>query len=132
MSLRLRRNLGYANAMATELFPAASPDVLYLLDLSGFVLRAYHAIQGSLTSPTGEPTQAVYITNNMLEKVVREKRPALMAVAMDSGRETFRKEIYPEYKANRPPSPADLSQQMQRCRQIVDAFNLQVLKQEGV
>ncbi len=118
--------------MATELFPAASPDVLYLLDLSGFVLRAYHAIQGSLTSPTGEPTQAVYITNNMLERVIREKRPQLLCVAMDSGRETFRKEIYPDYKANRPPSPPDLSQQIQRCRDIVDAFGIPVLKQEGV
>lgn len=118
--------------MATALFPPASPDVLYLIDLSGFVLRAYHAIQSALTSPSGEPTQAVFITLNMIEKTVREKRPALLAVAMDSGRETFRKQIYPEYKAHRPPQPADLRQQMRRCEQIVEAFGIPILKQEGV
>jgi DNA polymerase-1 len=118
--------------MATALFPPASPDVLYLIDLSGFVLRAYHAIQSALTSPSGEPTQAVFITLNMIEKTVREKRPALLAVAMDSGRETFRKQIYPEYKAHRPPQPPDLGQQMRRCEQIVEAFGIPILKQEGV
>ncbi len=118
--------------MATALFPPASPDVLYLIDLSGFVLRAYHAIQSALTSPSGEPTQAVFITLNMIEKTVREKRPALLAVAMDSGRETFRKQIFPEYKAHRPPQPPDLSQQMRRCEQIVEAFGIPILKQEGV
>jgi DNA polymerase-1 len=118
--------------MATALFPPASPDVLYLIDLSGFVLRAYHAIQSALTSPSGEPTQAVFITLNMIEKTVREKRPALLAVAMDSGRETFRKQIFPEYKAHRPPQPPDLGQQMRRCEQIVQAFGIPILKEEGV
>jgi DNA polymerase I len=115
----------------TQLFPAAAPDVLYIVDLSSYVLRAYHAI-APLSSPTGEPTHAVHGTVSMLERLVRQCRPALLAIAMDSGRVTFRKEIYDEYKANRPPAPADLKQQMARCEQIVRAFNIPIFKQDGV
>ena len=99
--------------MATELFPAGAADVLYLVDLSSYVLRAYHAI-APLSSPTGEPTHAVHGTVSMLERLLRERRPALFGIAMDSGRATFRKQIYDGYKANRPPAPDDLRQQMQR------------------
>src|SRR5450432_2344768 len=115
----------------TQLFPAAAPDVLYIVDLSSYVLRAYHAI-AELKSPSGEPTHAVHGTVSMLERLVRQCRPALLAIAMDSGRATFRKEIYDAYKANRPPSPADLRQQMARCEQIVRAFNIPIFKQDGV
>ena len=115
----------------TQLFPAAAPDVLYIVDLSSYVLRAYHAI-APLSSPTGEPTHAVHGTVSMLERLVRQCRPALLAIAMDSGRVTFRKEIYEEYKANRPPAPTDLKQQMARCEQIVRAFNIPIFKQDGV
>jgi len=115
----------------TQLFPAAAPDVLYIVDLSSYVLRAYHAI-APLSSPTGEPTHAVHGTVSMLERLVRQCRPALLAIAMDSGRVTFRKEIYDQYKANRPPSPTDLKQQMLRCEQIVRAFNIPIFKQDGV
>jgi len=115
----------------TQLFPAAAPDVLYIVDLSSYVLRAYHAI-APLSSPTGEPTHAVHGTVSMLERLVRQCRPALLAIAMDSGRVTFRKEIYEAYKANRPPAPTDLKQQMARCEQIVRAFNIPIFKQDGV
>ncbi len=115
----------------TQLFPAAAPDVLYIVDLSSYVLRAYHAI-APLSSPSGEPTHAVHGTVSMLERLVRQCRPALLAIAMDSGRVTFRKEIYDEYKANRPPAPQDLKQQMARCEQIVRAFNIPIFKQDGV
>jgi len=115
----------------TQLFPAAAPDVLYIVDLSSYVLRAYHAI-APLSSPTGEPTHAVHGTVSMLERLVRQCRPALLAIAMDSGRVTFRKEIYDAYKANRPPAPTDLKQQMARCEQIVRAFNIPIFKQDGV
>jgi DNA polymerase I len=115
----------------TQLFPAAAPDVLYIVDLSSYVLRAYHAI-APLSSPSGEPTHAVHGTVSMLERLVRQCRPALLAIAMDSGRATFRKEIYDAYKANRPPAPQDLRQQMARCEQIVRAFNIPIFKQDGV
>jgi DNA polymerase-1 len=117
--------------MATELYPAGSSDVVYLVDLSSYVLRAYHAI-APLSSPSGEPTQAVHGTVTMLEKLVRERRPTLFGIAMDSGRETFRREIYSDYKAHRPPSPPDLSPQMARCEAIVRAFAVPVFKLAGV
>ena len=117
--------------MATRLFEPASPGVLYIIDLSGYVFRAYHAI-APLTSPTGEPTHAVFGTVNMLERLVRQQKPALLCVAMDSRKKTFRKEIYPEYKANRPPAPEDLPQQMKRCREIIDAFGISVFQEDGV
>ncbi|HET9955194.1 MAG TPA: 5'-3' exonuclease H3TH domain-containing protein, partial [Polyangiaceae bacterium] len=117
--------------MATELFPAGAADVLYLVDLSSYVLRAYHAV-APLSSPTGEPTHAVHGTVSMLERLLRERRPALFAIAMDSGRATFRKEIYAEYKAHRPPAPDDLKIQMNRLEQIVRAFQVPVLKTDRV
>jgi DNA polymerase I len=118
--------------MPTQLPDAGDPEVLYVVDLSGFVLRAYHAM-GPLNSPvTGEPTHAVYVTVTMLERLVRERRPALLAIAMDSGRATFRREIFPEYKATRPAAPDDLKQQFARCTELVEAFAIPILKQEGV
>jgi len=117
--------------MGTPLFPPADPGVLYLVDLSSYLLRAYHAI-GELSSPSGEPTNATFGTVTMLERLVRERRPALLGVAMDSGRDTFRRELYPEYKATRPPAPEDLKIQFGRCQQILEAFAIPVLKQAGV
>lgn len=114
----------------TALFPAGEPDVLYIVDLSGYVFRAYHAI-APLTSPSGEPTQAVFGTVNMLERLVRQRRPSLLAVAMDSPTPTFRKEIFAGYKAHRPPPPPDLAPQMRRCREIVDAFAIPIFQKDG-
>ncbi|HMJ15804.1 MAG TPA: DNA polymerase I [Polyangiaceae bacterium] len=117
--------------MATQLFAAGAEDVLYVIDLSSYMLRAYHAI-APLSNAAGEPTHAVYGTVTMLERLVRERQPRFLVVAMDSGRITFRKEIYDAYKANRPPAPADLKTQMARCEEIVRAFSIPILKQDGV
>jgi DNA polymerase I len=117
--------------MATRLFPPGSEDVIYVVDLSSYVLRAYHAV-APLSSPSGEPTGAVHGMVNMLERMLRERSPRLMAVALDAGRETFRREIYPEYKAHRPPSPDDLRSQLQRAEQIVLGYHAAIYKQEGV
>ncbi|MGE0322320.1 MAG: DNA polymerase I [Polyangiaceae bacterium] len=117
--------------MATRLFEAGDPDVLYIIDLSGYVFRSYHAI-APLTSPSGEPTHAVFGTVNMLERLVRQCRPSMLAVAMDAKRGNFRTQIYPQYKANRPPAPEDLKQQMQRCGEVIAAFNIPILIEDGV
>ncbi len=109
----------------TALFSAGDPEVLYVVDLSSYLLRAYHAI-AELKNSKGEPTNATYGTVTMLERLVRERRPQLMAIAMNSGRDTFRREIYAEYKATRPPAPDDLKHQMHRAGQIVEAFAIPV------
>jgi DNA polymerase I len=116
--------------MPTALFEAAADDVLYLVDLSGYVFRAYHAI-APLTSPSGEPTQAVFGTVNMLERLVRQCRPKRFAVAMDSRTMTFRKEVYPQYKATRPPPPPDLKQQMVRVSEVIEAFPIPCFQLDG-
>lgn len=105
-------------------------DVVYLLDLSSYVFRAYHAIR-PLTSSTGEPTNAVMGTMAMLDKVLAERQPRRFAVVMDSRTKTFRKEIDPAYKATRPPAPEDLKQQMTRCDELVRAHGLPVLQRDG-
>jgi DNA polymerase-1 len=117
--------------MVSRLFEPGAPDVLYVVDVSGYVFRAYHALP-PLTSPSGEPTHAVYGTVTMLEKLIRERSPALMAVAMDAGKRTFRNELYSEYKAHRPEAPPDLRQQMRRVEQLLNAFELPIFVQPGV
>jgi DNA polymerase-1 len=117
--------------MVSRLFEPGARDVLYVVDVSGYVFRAYHAIT-PLTSPSGEPTHAVYGTVIMLERLLKQCDPALLAVAMDSGKQTFRKELYPEYKAHRPEAPPDLRQQMQRVEQVLGALNVPVFVQPGV
>ncbi len=117
--------------MPATLPPPGAPDVLYLVDLSGYVFRAYHAI-APLSSSKGEPTHAVMGTVSMLQKVVADRKPHSLAVAMDSKGPTFRHELDARYKANRPPPPPDLSQQMMRCEQIVRAYNIPVFQKNGL
>ncbi|MGH7269022.1 MAG: DNA polymerase I, partial [Polyangiaceae bacterium] len=106
-------------------------DVLYLIDLSGYVFRAYHGLP-PLSSSRGEPTHAVLGTVNMLQKVVAERKPHMFAVAMDSKGPTFRHAMDERYKATRPPAPPDLSQQMARVEQIVRAWDVACFQKEGL
>ncbi|WP_394827084.1 DNA polymerase I [Pendulispora albinea] len=111
--------------------PSAAPGVLYLIDLSGYVFRAYHAI-APLSSSKGEPTHAVMGTVNMLQKVVNDRRPEMLAVAMDSRGPNFRRDIDARYKSHRPAPPPDLSTQMARCEAIVKAYNIPIYQAEGI
>jgi len=106
-------------------------DVLYLVDLSGYVFRAYHALP-PLSSSKGEPTHAVLGTVNMLQKVVGERKPHMLAVAMDSKGRTFRHQLDARYKATRPAPPPDLSQQMSRVEQIIHAWNAACFQKDGL
>lgn len=118
-------------ARVTALPPPGTEDVLYLVDLSGYVFRAYHALP-PLSNAKGEPTHAVLGTTNMLQKVVNERRPTMLAVAMDCRGPSFRKELDARYKATRPPAPADLGQQMARCEEIARAYNIPIYREEGI
>ncbi len=117
--------------MSTKLFDLGDENVLYIVDLSSYLLRAYHAV-APLSSPQGEPTHAVHGTITMLERLFRGRKPQLLSICMDAGRQTFRKEMYADYKANRPPAPDDLRVQIQRTEEIVRSWGVQVLKQVGV
>lgn len=111
--------------------PPGSDDVLYLVDLSGYVYRAYHAI-APLSSSRGEATHAVLGTVNMLQKVVNERLPAMFAVAMDCKGPSFRKELDPRYKATRQAMPVDLGPQMARCEEIVRAYNIPIFRADAI
>jgi DNA polymerase-1 len=118
-------------AGGAHLPPPGATDVLYVVDLSGYVFRAYHALP-PLSSSRGEPTHAVLGTVNMLQRVALDHRPHRLAVAMDSRGRTFRHAIDARYKATRPAPPPDLSQQMARVEQIVRAWNAVVFQKEGL
>jgi DNA polymerase I len=117
--------------MPSALPPPGSENHLFLVDLSGYVFRAYHAI-APLSSTKGEPTHAVLGTANMLHKIVNERKPHSFAVAMDSKGPTFRHAMDERYKANRPAPPPDLSQQMKRCEEIVRAYNIPIYQMPGM
>jgi DNA polymerase I len=108
----------------------ALQPTLYLIDGSSYIYRAYYAIR-HLSSPTGFPTNALYGFTTMLLKVLKERRPDHIAVVFDVGRRTFRTELYPDYKANRSAMPEDLVPQIGPIKEMVRAFAIPVLEQEG-
>ena len=99
---------------------------LYLVDGSGYLFRAYHALP-PMTRPDGVPINAVYGFCRMLVADLLDK-PEVDHIAMilDAGEVTFRNEIYDKYKANRPPPPEDLIPQFPLIREAARAFNVTV------
>ncbi|MDD3579658.1 MAG: DNA polymerase I [Desulfobacca sp.] len=107
-----------------------SSATLYLIDISSYIYRAYHALPG-LRNSQGLPTNAVFGVTSMLLKVLRERQPVYFALAFDAKGPTFRHQRYPDYKAQRPPMPDDLVIQLPYIHQLVSALNLPALEQEG-
>jgi DNA polymerase-1 len=103
---------------------------VYLVDGSSYIYRAYFAIR-HLSNSRGEATNAVYGFTNMLMTLLRDERPDLVAIIFDTKAPTFRKELYPEYKANRATMPEDLVPQIPLIKEVVRAFNLPVLELPG-
>lgn len=99
------------------------PQRLFLIDGSSYIYRAYFAIR-HLSNSKGMATNAIYGFTKMLLKVMRDSKPDKLAVIFDSKGPTFRKEIYPEYKANRSAMPEDLVTQIPYIKKIVEALNL--------
>ncbi len=101
---------------------------LYLIDGSGFIFRAYHAITRKLTRSDGTPVTAVLGFVNMIMKLTESYQTDYIAVIFDAGRKTFRNRIYPEYKANRPPAPEDLIPQFPLVREATEALNMAAIE----
>ncbi len=105
---------------------------LYIIDGHSHIFGAFFApMRGQLTSPSGEPTKAVYIFTMALLGLIERHKPDMLAVAMDSKEKTFRSNIYPEYKAHRPPMPDELPRQIERIEQILDAMRIAMLRVNG-
>jgi DNA polymerase-1 len=109
---------------------AAPPETLYLVDGSGFIFRAYHALP-PLTAPDGTPVGAVLGFSNMLVKLLNDFRARHIAVVFDAARRNFRYDIYSEYKANRAETPEDLVPQFPLIREATRAFSIPAVEQEG-
>jgi ribonuclease HI len=104
---------------------------LYLLDGSSFIYRAYYGIRDLATS-SGMPSNAVFGFTKMLLGLLQEKSPEYLAVVFDRPREeTFRREIYPEYKANRDAVPEDLAVQIPYIKKVLQALNIPALEAPG-
>ena len=108
---------------------------LHLIDGSGFIFRAYHALPPLTRKSDGLPVGAVSGFCNMLFKIIEDQKgsnaPTHLVVVFDAKGKTFRSDIYPEYKMNRPPAPEDLVPQFPLTRDATRAFGLACIEQEG-
>jgi DNA polymerase-1 len=108
---------------------------LHLIDGSGFIFRAYHALPPLTRKSDGLPVGAVSGFCNMLFKIIEDQKgsnaPTHLVVVFDAKGKTFRSDIYPEYKMNRPPAPEDLIPQFPLTRDATRAFGLACIEQEG-
>ena len=115
--------------------PLNPGDHLYLIDGSGYIFRAYHALPPLTRKSDGLPVGAVQGFCNMLWKLLKETnqgyKPTHLAVIFDYSAKTFRNDYYPEYKAHRPEPPADLRPQFGLIRQATRAFNVACVEMEN-
>jgi DNA polymerase-1 len=103
---------------------------LFLIDATAFCYRAFYALPPLATS-FGQPTNAVYGFINILNKILKEKKPEYLAVCFDVSRDTFRQKKFAEYKIQRPPMPDMLSSQIPLIKEIVRAFGINIIEKEG-
>ncbi|MEN4042258.1 MAG: DNA polymerase I [Anaerolineaceae bacterium] len=111
------------------------PPVLYLIDGHALAYRAYFALTAGaagsrFSTRSGEPTAGTFGFTSVLLKLLDQEKPEYLAVAFDTGK-TFRDDIFPAYKATREKMPDDLAIQIERIRQLIDAFGIPRLEVEG-
>ena len=111
--------------------PQQTPKRLILVDGSSFLFRAYHAIP-PLTSPQGEPTNAIYGVSNMLRKLIADYQSEYVTVVFDAPGKTFRNDLYEHYKAHRPPMPDDLRVQIEPLHRLIQAMGLPLIMEPDV
>lgn len=109
---------------------SASPRHLVLIDGSGFIFRAFHGLP-PMSRSDGTPVNAVYGFTTMLLKLLNDSAADHIAVIFDSSRQTFRTDLYPDYKAHRPPPPEELVPQFPLVREAVRAFDVACIEMEG-
>lgn len=107
------------------------PSPIILIDGSSYLYRAYHALP-PLSNSKGQATHAIYGMITMLKSLCDRYQTEKMAVIMDAKGKTFRSDLYPEYKAHRPPMPEDLREQIPFIHQIIEAMGLPLLSISGV
>lgn len=103
---------------------------LILIDSHAIIHRAYYALP-PLSSPSGEPTNAVYGFTTILMRMLKELKPDYIAACFDMATPTFRHIVYERYKAQRPEVPHDLSSQFSLVKEVLKAFDIPILEKEG-
>ena len=109
----------------------AERSVVYLVDGSSYVYRAFFAIRQQLSTSRGLPTKAVFGFKNMLQKLIRDEKPQYLGVAFDERGPTFRHVVDPSYKAHRPSMPDDLAVQLPYIHRLVEALDIPKLSLAG-
>ena len=107
-----------------------SKPTLILVDGSGYIFRGYYGIR-PMHAPDGTPVNAVFGFASMMMALLRDHQPEHITVAFDRPGKGWRHDIYPEYKANRPPAPEDLVPQFGLIREVVDAFAISRMEEDG-
>lgn len=114
--------------------PLAPPRLL-LVDTFGLIFRAYYgrsrAHTTSLQTSAGTPTEAIYVFNNMLKRLIEDHQPEYIAAVWEGHGPTFREEIFPDYKANRDAMPEDLAIQLPLIRELLECWNVAVVAEDG-
>ena len=105
---------------------------LVLVDGSSYLFRAFYGLPNTLTSPDGMQTNAIHGVLNMLDSLRKTYEPEHMAVIFDAKGKTFRNDLYPEYKATRPPMPDDLRCQIEPLHEMILAQGYPMLVESGV
>jgi DNA polymerase-1 len=103
---------------------------LYILDGHSHLYASYYAIR-NLTSPSGQPTNAVYGMTSVILKILRERKPDYLVTVFDPPGKTYRDGLFSEYKANRPPMPEDLVSQLPIIQQVLASLGITVLMTPG-
>lgn len=103
---------------------------LFLIDGNSFCYRAFYAIR-ALSNSKGQPTNAVYGFVTMLNKLIKDNAPDMLAVAFDLKGPTFRHKKYEEYKIHRKPMPDELASQMPIIKQAVAGYNIPIYEMQG-
>jgi len=97
----------------------------YLIDSSIYIFRGWHVFDDAITDIDGNPTNAVYGFTEFLYQLFEQKQPEYIACAFDAHQtNSYRREIFPEYKANRPPAPEELKAQFRYCREFCRAMGI--------
>ena len=107
------------------------PEHVFLIDGSGFIFRAFYGIKADMSRADGTPTNAVFGFTQMLLKMADDTDADYIAVVFDRARKTFRSDIYPEYKAHRPPPPDELIPQFDLVREATEAMNIAMVDMDG-
>ena len=106
-------------------------DRIFIIDGSSYLYRAFHAMP-PLSTSSGKPTGAVKGVTNMLINLKKESEGSPIIVVFDAKGKTFRNEIYKEYKANRPPMPDELTEQLEPVKSICRAIGFPLIEISGV